>query len=293
MRELVWIFVTVSGPENAATRQAFEQAGWPLPEVEPLLGRYRYHVKLDVSDPRLAAVRARLTDTGIAWAERHEAEYEENELRSSALLTLLVDSAPKGEGGPEYGTEYDLSSACSACGAGAVQVGPLHFNPSGLRTKSELIETGAGEHLLGAEAASLLRACDFTGLELRQVVSSTNGEPLPWYQIIAATELPPWSPRTRGVKTVRPCAVCHRDGRFHNEREGLFTLAYEFTEAEFASVPDVSHTFERFGWGGLVEPFRGSTIARASLIVRPEVYSFFSARRTRNLEFIPVDVTIM
>jgi hypothetical protein len=49
----------------------------------------------------------------------------------------------------------------------------------------------------------------------------------------------------------------------------VYTIRYEL---DVAGVPDVSHTYERFGRSGLVEPFAKSHFAQPLPIVRRHVY---------------------
>jgi hypothetical protein len=127
-------------------------------------------------------------------------------------------------------------------------------------TEGKCWQTLDNEVLLAPDLKSALHGA--TGVELRQVLSSLDSHPLPWFQVIPLHELPPMAPTTIGIyqpdrsRVVAPCPRCHRDAYFTRM---VYRIRYEL---DLASVPDVSHTHEHFGRSGLHEPFAKSHFAQ-------------------------------
>ncbi len=65
--------------------------------------------------------------------------------------------------GEECGTKYDESNACSRCGLGSQQVGPLLVSFGKLPKSRDLIRLWGGELLVSERLARLIRAGGFTG----------------------------------------------------------------------------------------------------------------------------------
>jgi hypothetical protein len=219
---------------------------------------------------------------------RRQRLYTPEELQSAALLCLGVTTAPRGNGGPTYGTEYDLSRACRLCGTGAVQISPLVVKASDLPRRTSVFQTLDVEVLVSAAVADELEDAALTGLELRQAVSLDNGGALPWWQLIAQEELPPMDPSTGGIlrsEHDRPCRLCGRDGFFRTPAE---PTEIRYRDLAPGALPDVVRTWEHFGVGRIVEPFKNSQLAHPLLLVRPIVLDIFRQKRARNVEFTPV-----
>lgn len=217
--------------------------------------------------------------------------YTRSEILAAPLLGLSIGLAPKGFGGPKYGTQFDLSKACRLCGTGALQVGPLILKRSEVPQKGDIFETLDDDTLVSPRVAEAFREDQVTGVELRQVVAHKGGDPLPWYQIITDFELPRMSDLTRGI--IRgdppPCPVCMQDGHYHTVREPM-QIVYDATALEIDNVPDIAHTWERFGRSVLREPFKDSHFASPLLIVKPKLFLLFERLKVRRLRFLPVRI---
>lgn len=144
------------------------------------------------------------------------------------------------------------------------------------------------EYLVADELAAAMRAAGLAGFELRQVHSSRDHTtPLPWWQIIALHQLPPWAAETAGYERENQCPLCGRDGHFHSNRRPL-ELVYYRSQVEPEGLPDIVATYEHFGNGGLREPFEKSHIPHPLLLIKPRVYELFTAHKVRGLEWVPV-----
>jgi hypothetical protein len=271
---------------------------------EHILGGY-YDQTFDATDPKLAALRELLKREGIKWSEREEHVYTDDELRSFPLLELSVDRNPLDAGGPQYGTAYDLSKGCPRCGCGAIQCSPLLLPMSGFPKKGLLCATVFHEILVAEPLNNALREANVAGLELRQVRFYRNDEPLPWWQMMSAFEMPEMSSQSRGVVTdetdtvmedgkvihaTPPCPKCRRDGRYHTNEEPC-EIVYNRTEVDPATIPDVVHTWEAFGrsWIDREHPER-SWYGEHRILMKPKVFDIFRSLKVKHACFGPVSI---
>jgi hypothetical protein len=203
----------------------------------------------------------------------------------SPLVWLQVTSSPSGLGGPTYGTQYDLTRGCPRCGTGAPQVSALYLRAKDAPRRGDVWQTLDQEVLVRPAIRDLLEGA--TGAEFRQALSAGDGEPLPWFQLIPMYELPPMSASTEGVyqEPRFTCPQCKRDGF---GTAASYTIRYELG---LGSLPDVCHTFERFGRSVLKEPFSKSHFAQPLTIVRTRVFELLNDAGVRNISVEPIDVT--
>jgi hypothetical protein len=85
-------------------------------------------VRLEATDPRIPVLLQLLQQHGERWSEFHEDRYTEDELDGARLLLLRPNRQCEVDGGVEWGTTYDLSGACPACGTGGRQTSALFMN---------------------------------------------------------------------------------------------------------------------------------------------------------------------
>jgi len=269
--------------------------GWQEPYL--FVGRLTlpsYSNTLDEEDPRLAILRSALTQQGIKWSERIDHVYTDAELRELPLLRLGVDREPIYSEGIEYGTRYDMSSACPHCGTGAVQSSALLMPLNALPKKGQLCATCRGDVLVGKELAQAFGDAKVSGVELRQVRFYRNSEPLPWWQIISGFEMPRLSKRTKGIaRDVRPgfgCTVCERDVFAHFGDEPA-ERAYDRSAVDYDRLPDVVHSWECYGRSVLEDdPVRKLVrgFALPNILVKPKVFDIIRGVGDKHECFEPV-----
>ena len=220
---------------------------------------------------------------------RKEYIYSVKELEAAPLLCMII-SAEQGEGGPRYGTKYDLSNACKKCGTGAIQTSLLYLNPSEIPRKG-IFQTLDGEYLVSGEVSEALQEAGVTGLELRHVVSYRGGKPLPWFQMISDVELPLMDSSTRGVIRSDPkgCDLCGKDGYFHSAKVPL-EIAYKKADVDVDNLPDIVHTYEHFGISGFYKPAEERGLASPMILIKPRVMRIFKSQKVRNVEYLPVKI---
>jgi len=115
------------------------------------------------------------------WRTRRE--YSPEEIASADLFRFEVRSffEPAGE---ECGTEYDESTACPECGAGAAQVGALVLAGSRIPKGKDISETIAGEMVVSRRVVELFRRHKVTGIDLEPVrVNRGRDVSEDWFQL--------------------------------------------------------------------------------------------------------------
>lgn len=131
-------------------------------------------IELDGNDPRLPKVgeMQRLIEQESGRAFFHgwdiERHYSAREIQAATLFTLWITAVfePAGE---ECGTEYDESTACPKCGAGAAQVSDLRLDLRKAPKKNDIARTIANEIIVSHQLAEKLVDTGLTGFDLRPV----------------------------------------------------------------------------------------------------------------------------
>lgn len=213
--------------------------------------------------------------------------YDHSELLGAPLLHFAIDRQPKGEGGPTYGTRYDLAEACPRCGTGARQSSPLVLDARRVEKKGTITETLSRETLVSAELAGALAARGFSGVEFVPAESTHPERPLPWVQLLVRHKMPRMHPDTRGIITERQCPSCRRDGHFHTVTTPEEAV-YDASGLDLERLPDFVRTWEHFGNSVLTEPFRESVLATPLVFVKPRVYEMLREHGVRGMQFTPV-----
>jgi len=310
MKEWVDIFFRAGSGDEGKQRIEYILSRAGCPELIPekplsILDKHNwlFSQTLDANDLRLQTLLSILQSEGIKTTKRLKYEYSDAELYLFPLLDLRLDCNSLESSGPELGTIYDLSKACSRCGAGAVQLSPLMVPLAGFPKKG-LIFTGAHSEILVAEGVGkALELSHVTGIELRQVRFYRNHEPLPWWQIITSYEMPKIDPRTCGIITdevdhvredgmviraMPPCPLCSRDGRYDDGNIPT-EIYYRRGEADPEAVPDIVHTWECFGRSGWYpnEP-KKCRFAPPLILVKPKVFDVFRRLKVKQARFNPV-----
>lgn len=96
--------------------------------------------------------------------------YTPHEIRNARLFMLRLP--PTHMAAEEYGSEYDESSSCTQCGAGARQVGPLRIHNGKLPRSRDIIQLWGGELLISGRATSLIREQRISGYSVRPLAAS-------------------------------------------------------------------------------------------------------------------------
>ncbi len=251
-----------------------------------------YHYTFDADDPRLPKLRAALRKRPeFRWSERVEHVYADSELRSFPFVHLIVDRKEIAPFGPRHGTTYDLGRACPVCGTGAVQISPF-YSPDRAFPKSGLIVKSSTETFVAEALAEALRRAEITGLELRQVRSSRDHGPLPWWQIIPVHTMPKMDKATKGLihGSPPPCSSCRRDGHYHTTQqpEGI---VYAKKDVDPDALPDIVQTWECFGKSRIDrDDFKQSRLAEPAILVKPRVFDIFRRLKVKHAVFSPVRI---
>lgn len=148
-------------------------------------------VKVPTDDPRLCKVpmlrELIRAECGRAFFHGWELkrEYSAGETRAASLFRLRVTSTfePAGE---ECGTEYDESTACPRCGAGARQISPLFVDVNRIPRGKDISRTISGEIVVSRRVKELFERHQITGANLVSVRSnpSSSAESSDWFQLI-------------------------------------------------------------------------------------------------------------
>jgi hypothetical protein len=246
-----------------------------------------YLIRLPDGDPRLDRLTEFLDREGIDWHVSRYAEYTSEELQQSELLELGVARGDRGEIGPKYGTEYDMSTGCPACGTGAVQISPPRLSRSKLPTKGRMASTFGGgyliEHTLAIDLSILLRSTE----DLRQVEDRRTLEKLPWWQIHPRYTMPRMHESTSGITTDKDqCKVCRREGYF-NVREWPLEPVYRRSELP-DTLPDLANSWECFGHTSVKIKDNYQLFATPSVFVSNRVMRFLQERKVKEARFYPI-----
>lgn len=268
-------------------RKIFSEAGCEqLLRAGPAVFNY-YVATFWKEDQRLARLRELLSRANISWLERMEHVFTGSELESAPLLWLIVRTAPRGFGGPTYSTEYDLSDACPRCGSGARQVSPLRLRASEIPQRGQIFQTLSGELLVSPALGSTLEEAEISGLELRETQAAGSLTPLPWLQVFPQLELPRMAPVSKGILRDNPCPECDRDGHFHSGFQPV-EIFYDARTVEVEALPDIVHTYERFGNSVLRQPRSDSNFGPPLVLAKPKFFQVFRSNRVRGVQFLPV-----
>lgn len=154
------------------------------------LGSSVRRIELEVTDPRYAQVGRLQFETRAkqgkpffyGWNLRRQ--YTKSELARADLFSFRVTAVfePAGE---ECGTKYDESCACSRCGAGAKQIGPLVLDVRRIPKGKHFAKTIAGEIVVSRRIVELFERHAVTGVAFCPVRMSaaSSAESTDWFQL--------------------------------------------------------------------------------------------------------------
>jgi hypothetical protein len=149
-------------------------------------------IKIDGDDPRLPIVGDLDKKIHLEASESFfygwdiVRRYTSDELASARLFQLMIiPSAHFEPAGEECGTVYDESTACSRCGAGATQVGPLVLDLKRIPKGKDISRTIAGEVVVSKRVVDLFGGNGVDGVNLTPVhdCRSPDVESEDWFQL--------------------------------------------------------------------------------------------------------------
>ncbi len=281
-------------PGGAQTVLQQAQCGPDVAKIneKPVLHRLWVRVTLEEKDPRLPVLLQLLRQHKADWSEYHYDVYTEEELDSARLLLMQPNREIELFGGVEYGTTYDLSGACPACGTGGKQTSTLFVDAE---TLGELEGKRAGStiffHIVvdpGFEA-ELVRI-GATGISFRDIYAVTRDKrqfKIPFRQLCAARTLPPMSPSTTGLVRDKVCEVCGRNGYFETGAEPTRVV---YRASDLRDADDVNMSWENIGYAELEPELKDSLLSYPWMVVTPKVRRVFRDAGVTCFDWIPVRV---
>lgn len=225
------------------------------------------------------------------WSQRLERTYTDNELRRFSLLRLSVADAPKANGGPLYGTKYDLTDACRNCGTGARQTSNLFLKPNAIPAKADIFTTLDDEIIVSLELKNMLVSEQVTGCEFRPVCNSKDKEKeLNIFQMIINNEMPKLKDSSLvSVDKQMQCPECKRDGYFGYFNPSLNApTELHYDKKNINTIEDFNCTYERFGRSILRKEFEDSHFAQPLVLVTPKIFNIFKKEKIKRVYFGPV-----
>jgi hypothetical protein len=249
-------------------------------------------VTLDEADPRLPVLRALLKKTKAGSLPEYLHIYTEEDLDSARLLLMKIARHPEVPGGVKYGTTYDLSGTCPACGTCAKQTSDLFVDAESLEllTGQRGGSTECGHILVDPRIEAELVRIGATGISFRDVYARWPDErtlKISFRQLCADKTLPPMSPSTTGLGREPYCELCERDNHglsmWHPTR-----LVYRASDLRDAD--DVNMSWENVG-DGLPRPeLKDSLLAYPWMLVTPKVCRIFRDAGVTCFDWIPIRV---
>ncbi|MBI3035440.1 hypothetical protein HYY71_03885 [Candidatus Woesearchaeota archaeon] len=247
------------------------------------------HFYILATDPFLKILENVFKENNWELNKRLEREYSNKELMQCKLLALRLNIAPKGMGGPQSGTKFDISNACKICGTAALQISNLMLRPSDIPKNRDITQTYDFNILISKKLKEKFLKLNLKNVELIPVISSKDRKELGYYQILPKVNLPPFSESTKGIEIFNQCKICKRDG-FYDSPEYPPELHYNNFDESFLNKANIFFTYEYFGNSELKEPFKHSILAVPKCIVSPKILELFSDLKIKGLHFEPVIV---
>ena len=269
------------GPDVAEVQE------WPIrrPVVE---------VRLDVTDPRLPLLQKLLLAFKVEWSEDRWDEYTDEEFEAAPLIAASGTWEIFVLGGPRFGTDYDISTACPACGAGMRQTSAYVLDGSDEESMAKLgpyrAVSSYGEILVDERLAETLANAGLSGLSLRSVYARQEDMrqiKLPWRQMWASHTLPPISPRSTGIERDKVCKSCGRSKFGYSLKEPM-RLAYRAQDLEGAE--DVNRMWERFGLARWTGDLATAVVSQPRFLVTPKVWRIFRDAGVTGFQWLPIRV---
>lgn len=255
------------------------------------LKREAVHVDVLEDDPRRELLHDLLKRHGVTWLEHVFDVHSPEELLTARLLLLFPNRECEVDGGPHFGTMYDLARGCKQCGAGSPQTSPLIVSGEEVASLRDAVAAETYHHdiMVREHIATALIDAGLTGLDLRLVFESLGHTQrrLPFRQIRALASLPPMSSCTTGLIRDRVCPVCQRNGYARTPDEPTRPA---YSEADLRDAQDVNATWECFGYSILEPELRDSLIAQPRLLISPKVLKIFMDHGITAFDYYPIRI---
>lgn len=213
---------------------------------------------------------------------------------SNELYLFILRRAPHGEGGPRYGTKFDLNTACDTCGTGAKQIGPLLLKNTEIPKNKDIIETLDHELLVSLKLKKLFEEKKVKGIQFKKALNYRDSKPLEYWQLEPQYTLPPLSQENRGIITENQCLKCKKDGFFDTVKEKQ-KYVYLSLHKSLLQKADIFNTLENFGNSNLIEdppnppgtfkPRRIVHFAKPRIILNNKAKQLFEESKIKGIEF--------
>lgn len=225
-------------------------------------------VDLEVSDPRLASLRAYLQRAGIP-AQR-ELALTRYSAKDYAMAPWLMGGwgsiLPSSE---EFGQRYDFRRACKECGAGAVASPPLIAKLADLK-KAGFGTCWDGSLVTTAGVARAVEKAELSDVKFLPVRAPRKDVADPRYRYVQIRYTWPRAERITRFEFQAPCEKCGQAGHYEPIEE---RMEYQVRRPK-RNPPDFGLTWEM--WGG---PLRRPTGNLRVTCGQPQVILSQRARR--------------
>jgi hypothetical protein len=239
-------------------------------------------IVLELGDPRLADLKARLERDQKKPAVGVRREYTHLELADAERFQLMINACFHQEAcGEDYGTEYDDSNACAKCGAGRVQRSPLRLDLSLAPVDVQICRTIAlNEVAVSQRLVDLMQLHKVSGYEVREIEHRGKRTPRGrWYQLIVTGNAGPTVPPTHfGLSYLEEDAQGTHTCQEHL-LSGLHILSEAFLARNNIENVDLAHTSNRTGIRS------GVLMPTPLIVVSPRLYRILSESRLHGCEF--------
>jgi len=258
----------------------------------PVLKKVFVDVRLDVDDTRLPLLQKLLLAYKVDWSEDRWDEYTDEEYEAAPLIRVTSTNEVSVIGGPRFDTEYDLSSACPACGAGMRQTGAYVLDGTYGESVAKLAQFRAvdsyGEILVDESLAKTLEDAGLSGLSFRSVYARQEDfqkVKLRWRQMWASHTLPPMSPRSTGIVRDKVCKSCGRS-KFETTSPERFV----YRAQDLVGAQDVNWMWEHFGFVRWSGDLTTAVVWQPDFLVTPKVWRIFRDAGVTGFQWLPIRV---
>ncbi|MDI1429579.1 hypothetical protein [Polyangium sorediatum] len=251
-------------------------------------------VTMAVDDPRLPLLLQLLLAYKVEWFEDRWDEYTDDDFESAHLILVTDTFEICVLGGPRFGTDYDLSNACPACGAGMRQTSAYVLDGADAESMGKLGTFRAvdsySDILVDHRLAETLEGAGLSGLSFQSVYARQEDMrqiKLPWRQMWASHTLPPMSRRSTGVSWDRVCKSCGHS-KVEMTHPGPLRVAYR--AQDLIGAKDVNRMWEHFGlarWNG---DLKTAVLSQPKFLVTPKVWRIFRDAGVTGFQWLPIRV---